>query len=163
MSDGWNVVLDHDEIRKAAIKGIDRRIDSWKRGISDKESGADMSKIWQREIEGALNEMAVSKRLGIPWDPVPGEFGAPDVGPYYVRSTEKPNGGLLIHPWERRVMNRIYILLVGTAPKYRLAGWLCMQEAAIPQWHRQNLANRGPCWLVPQSKVRPMHTLPEAP
>ncbi len=159
----WTVELTCFEVYIAAQVGVSRRTSSWKKEISDEGTGATTKERWMREVEGACAELAVARRFGKFWDMNSMRFAMPDVDDWKVRWTEHEHGGLLIHPWEDVTASDVYILVTGWAPEYRLRGWMRISEAGTPEYHEENLANRGPCWLVPQGELYSMETLPGAP
>jgi hypothetical protein len=79
------------------------------------------------------------------------------VGPFEVRATTRRDGRLIIrdndHP------DRPYVLAVGdpyaVEPVIELRGWLWGWEARRREWLRDPHGRR-PCWMVPQSALRPV-------
>lgn len=111
------------------------------------------------EVLGCMAEAAVAQHLGIPYDGSVNRFhGAPDVGPFEVRATDRRNGCLIVrdndHP------DRPYVLATGDGvrPVMILVGWLYGWEARDGRWLR-NPHGRRPCWMVPQHALHPVPTL----
>lgn len=151
------VTLSWPEVAQAATVGVWRRIHAYRRARSQ-PYGNPTHDLWGLDIESACAELAVAKALGRYWA---GSFvGDPsslngDVGDeLQVRSTWRTNGCLLVHPADRD--SDIFVLVVGTAPTYRLAGWTLGETAKKPQFWRD--AER-PCFFVPQSSLAPIGLL----
>jgi hypothetical protein len=155
--------LNRGEILQAAMVGIERRIDSRRRGINDKVSrnGSNGPTPWGREIESACAEKAVAKLLRLPWDTRLGRFHKPDVGPYGVRHTMVHTNGLLLRPGDPKEIP--YILVTGHAPAFCIRGWLWGSEVMVSEWERASgpKFKDFPCWIAPQECLHDLSTLPK--
>ena len=70
-----------------------------------------------------------------------------DAGPFQVRSTEHPNGHLLIY--DDDPSNRIFILVTGKHPNFKMAGWILCRRAKLRRFWRTDMKEE--CFCVPQS------------
>jgi hypothetical protein len=80
-----------------------------------------------------------------------------DVGDSQVRHTRYAHGRLMIQPEDND--EQIFILAVGTLPRYRVVGWLRGGEAKQPHWWTTQINGAplpNPCWAVPQPALCPM-------
>lgn len=117
-----------------------------------------------RDLEGALSELAVSKALQLPWD---GKFlpiqiwdvwkhEGNDVGKLEIRSTTLENGSLILHPSDKD--HSPYLLVLShKRPEYLLAGWVWGKEGKASRYWRDNVPR--PCFMVKQGNLRPMSEL----
>ena len=120
------------------------------------QAGRSDAERLRHEHLGCLAEAAVAQRLGIPYDGSVNRFhDRPDVGAFEVRATDRRHGCLILrdndHP------DRPYVLAVGDGvrPVIELRGWLWGWEGRRSEWLRDP-HNRRPCWMVPQSALRPI-------
>ena len=106
-------------------------------------------------VMGELTEMAASRLLGTQITSALGNMQAADLGNgIEIRSTERPNGCLLLHdtckddtPYVLAVINQLTITLVG---------WIYARDGKRPElWREGDPA----CYYVPQSELRPMEDL----
>jgi hypothetical protein len=113
--------------------------------------GASMENTWDMEIEGAAGEMAVAKGLGIYWNGAIGDWKADDVGQLQVRTTKYDDGCLILHKSDPA--DKVFILAVGTAPTFRLAGWIVAKDG-MKDSHWKDPTGRGRfAYFVPQSAL----------
>lgn len=119
-----------------------------------------------RDLQGALAELAVSRALDLPWDgkwlPVPEwdtwKLEGNDVGKLEIRSTERFDGRLILHPSDKDYSP--YVLVTSDAhPTYRLVGWVYGREGKEDKYWRDNVPR--PCYMVPQSNLRTIDSLLE--
>lgn len=105
---------------------------------------------WGPHIEGAAAEMALAKFTNSYYEGVWTEIDRqrPDVGDLHVRSTNRENGCLILH--EADVSGR-YVLMVGMAPKFRIAGWINAGEGKVEQYWRTDTGR--PAYFVPQGAL----------
>jgi len=109
---------------------------------------------WNGNIEGACGEWAVSRYTGRQYLGV-GTMGGDDVGSgLQVRTTGDPNGYLTVrrkdHP------DKVYVLVVGKAPRLTLRGWLYGYEMKRDEWWSDPYQRNHWAWYVPQDALRPM-------
>jgi hypothetical protein len=152
------IVLERDELRHAALVGIDRRLDSIAKGRRGNH-GFDRDDFWRIDIEGAAAEAAVAKFLGVPYAPDTTKLDSKtgDVqGGYQVRSTKYDSGSMLVHNSDAD--DHVFILVTGENGKYKLRGWRYARDCKHPKlW--KDYKGRGSYW-VPQSMLLPMKDLP---
>jgi len=110
----------------------------------------------RHEALGCMAEAAVAAHLGIPYDGSVNRFhGAPDVGPFEVRATDRPDGRLILRDNDHD--DRPYVLCTGDGvrPVIVLRGWLWGWEGKADRW-ASNPHGRRPCWMVPQAHLHPV-------
>ncbi len=145
------VVLSAEEMDLAKAEGQKRQDDAVAKGRKARwgEPGDDLA----AHLTGAVGEYAVAKALRIEWDGNFGNLKAADVGPYQVRATKHPQGGLIVHPGEKGV----FVLITGSDGAYDVRGWAMAQEAQQRKWWK---AWTRPAFLLPQRELHPMESLP---
>lgn len=148
-------VLTWHEVSLAAIAGCQRNVQGMARG-RPLAFGADPEAAWSIHIEGACAELAVAKATNSYWEPVWAQTDdqRDDIEGWQVRSTPRRSGCLLIHqtdPDEAR-----FVLVVGTAPTFRIAGWIVGREAKRLEFWRTDTGR--PAFFVPQSALQPFST-----
>lgn len=138
------VTLNAAEAKVATVIGTYRETTSQERGFRD-GSHRPQSASLEQNVDAAGAEMAASKLTGCRWNMTVGEdLTEPDLWPYVeVRHTTFKNGGLIIRSKDKP--ERLFILVVGTLPRYRVIGWIRGEEARRDE-HRWKDA-----WKVPQS------------
>lgn len=156
------VRLSPTNIALAAEVGLARFTESRAAGRNPHMSQAgrsDAERI-RHETLGCMAEAAVAQHIGIPFPATVNTFHTiPDVGPFEVRSTDRPNGRLIVRDNDHE--DRPYVLVTGDGitPVLRLVGWLYGWEARDGRWLR-NPHGRRPCWMVPQHALHPVPPLP---
>jgi hypothetical protein len=148
------VELDIAEQLHAASVGVRRNIQSIRRGALPKW-GQGGAALWGSHIEGAAGELAVAKATNTYWNGALGDYDADDVGGLQIRTTPHPNGCLILHPSDPD--DRPFILVIGTMPFFRLAGWMMGRDGKDPKWWRAGIDR--PAFFVPQADLRPMEEL----
>jgi len=111
------------------------------------------SNRWQADIVGALGEMVVAKWLGLPFDFQIGRTDRSDVGPFEVRSTNYPDGKLLLHEGERGP----YILVNPTRSvlEYCVCGWINADDSQVVQYRERSMERHGTkVYAVPEHALR---------
>ena len=74
------------------------------------------------------------------------DLDEPDLWPNVeVRHTTCTDGGLIIRPRDKS--ERLFVLVIGTAPSYRVIGWTRGDEARRDEYRWQDV------WRVPQSRL----------
>lgn len=147
------VCLTWSEVKFGAHIGADRRVDNLANGARDRW-GISNDDRWDRDVEGACAEQAVAKYFGIYWV---GGNKTEDVGPYQVRATHRADGRLTLHPPDRD--DKVFILVTGYAPKFRLVGWIMARDGKQAKWWTDPTGKNHPAWFVPQSALRPIWEL----
>lgn len=120
------VNLTREELRTAAIGGIDRALDgAEKRRRSNHPETPDWKQRWfHSHTVGAIGEFAVAKAFDIEWDATVGRVDRPDVGNWEVKTTDLPVPKLRY--WDHKDPTRLFVL---ASYKYRtgqvlIQGWL---------------------------------------
>jgi hypothetical protein len=144
------------EIINGALAGVLRAADDLEKGLGH-SYGADPETRWQRQIAGALAEVAVAKHFGRYWNGCCG-VSAQDVIGLEVRYSRLDNSCLLIKKNDRP--DDRFVLVTGLAPEgFAFRGWLYAREGQLPKyWEDRSGCNR-PAFFVPQSVLRPMEEL----
>lgn len=142
------VVLSLSELREAARAGIERRLSALEKGRRGAHGFNRDYEAWSIDIEGLAAEMAAAKGLGLPYTPMVGDLDTDigDVAPgLQVRSTRYESGHLLLH--ETDLPHHVFILVVGQAPNFRLAGWTTPAASRTPERWREE-KGRGAYWVA---------------
>jgi hypothetical protein len=155
---GITIRLGFSELLVGVNVGSLRNIESVLKNRSADKHGEPTVDPWVRHIEGALAELAAAKALNVYWSaPVNTFKTGGDLGQYEVRLGFEDDYRLIIRNDDAD--EKIYILVVGRAPTFRVAGWMLGRDARKPQWLRSP-GGRPPAWFVPRSKLRSLGTLP---
>jgi hypothetical protein len=152
------VSLSADELRLAAEAGVERRLRALGKGRRGAHGFDRDYEAWSIDIEGVAAEWACAKCLGVDYTPVVGELDTEmgDVAPgVQVRSTRYETGHLLLH--ESDLPDHYFLLIVGLAPDFRIAGWTTPAESRKPEFWKV-FKNRGAYW-IPQAELRPVEEL----
>lgn len=148
------VTLESFELQQAASVGVARQVDSIRRRLQDRY-GFDSDKLspWHVHIEGACGELAVSKALNRFWPGSVGTFKAPDLpGRLQVRTRSGIGGreDLIVRAGDAN--EDIFVLVVGQAPEFTIAGWMPAADAKQEKW-KQTHGNRPPAFFVPRAQL----------
>lgn len=151
-----NKVLSWDEVRLASIIGCRRNLSSLEKKQKHLAGMANWDG-WSAHIEGACAELAVSKIMGITWDCHVDEYKRKqgDVGGWEVRSSKPQFAKLRINPNDDD--DKQYLLVIGTAPTYRVAGWVYGYEAKRPEWFTTFKKGRDKEFFVDPHNLREWH------
>jgi len=144
------IELTPPEILEAALVGILRRLQR-KKLRQDKRDQTNPGKDtgWQRDIEGALSEMAVAKHLGKYWSR--GSYKEADVEGLEIRTTQHPNGRLLIR--EKDSPDAKYYFVRGLEGRYELCGWIYGRDAKVEKYLEDPVGNRPKAYFVPETEL----------
>ena len=150
------VTLTESELRLAVEVGVQRRMLALR--IARKDRGTFLyGDYWGADIEGACGEMVIAKLFGIYWSGDFGNIKADDVGRLQVRTTGHSDGHLLLHEWDKD--DRPYILVTGSAPTFKVVGWIMAADGKRQEWWKNPSGKKASFW-VPQAALRPMSELP---
>lgn len=147
------------EVMQAAFVGIMRRVNALKSGWTDRYGSP--KNAWNSDIEGCCAEMVVAKSLGVFWQ---GFSKAPrklpgDIGQWQVRSTWREKGRLIVHDEDNDAA--VFVLVVGSAPHYNIAGWMRAADAKNKDW--LDSGDGRTAYFVPQSALHPWSSRPLDP
>jgi DNA polymerase I-like protein with 3'-5' exonuclease and polymerase domains len=160
------VTLTPEQKRAAAREGLKRHASQRNVGRGDwKSKPGDNGK--KLDVQGAVAELAVSLGLGLPWD---GAFKpisewdtwrreGHDVSGLEVKSTIRQDGCLILHKHSNPDQPAVLALLEGEG-RVVLAGWCFVRDGQSSQFWRDNVPR--PCYMVPQSNLRPICELFQA-
>lgn len=113
---------------------------------------------WTEHVEGACAEAALAKWLNRWWAGGMDNFNrGGDVAGYEVKSTARVDGCLIVATHNSDA--RVYVLAIGRAPSFKLAGWIVGRDAKRAEWLR-SINDRPAAYFVPQAALHPMNTLP---
>lgn len=146
------VELTTAELVQAAIVGVYRQATNLRDGRRDAHGAPTGPMAWGVHVEGAAAEAAVAKAMGVWWSGALGALRAPDAGRAQVRSTTREDGCLIVHPGDDA--DAPFVLLVGCAPRWRVAGWLAGAECKRPEWWRDPTGQGRFAFFVPQRALR---------
>lgn len=145
-----DVTLTEAEIVYAASAGAVRRLRNEREGLEEAHGvKRDDGNGWDREIVGAIGEIAVAKALRVYWNGNGTDRKRPDVGPWDVRSTSLPHGKLIIH--KNDPDERVIFLVTGKAPTLSVRGWLRAIDGKRPEYWDDKKPR--PAFFVPQDKL----------
>jgi|GEM_PF-1926756 len=157
------IELTEDDLKFAESVALQRNQSQRQAGRAD---GLVKGSSLGRDLQGAEAELAVSKALDLPWDgkwlPIPvwdtWKIDGYDVGNLEIRSTDLPNGRLILHHSDKDTAP--YVLVISDErPIYKLVGWIYGSEGKQKQYWRSNVPR--PCYMIPQSKLRDMKEIVE--
>ncbi len=151
-----NVTLTWQEVANGALVGVQRRISSKRKNLTDKLVHGS---AWDVDIEGACGELAACKALGVYWNPSVDVYNVPDIPPDIdVKTTA--TGQFIVKP--HYIDSRRYLFVQGAAPTYKVVGWIFGCEAKRIDWHKTQREDYPAAYFVPQSALRPLGTLQDA-
>ncbi len=126
-------------------------------GLHDKH-GASSLKNLDYHLLGARGEVAFKKFLGVEDKLTANTFkSSPDVKKYEVRTAREDHFDLILRKDDPD--HKIYVLVVGSGCKYRIAGWLKGSERYAHEMKTYN--ERPKAWFIPQSAIHPVADLPD--
>ena len=106
--------------------------------------------------ESIVAEILVARFLGfVAFDPRASRFkDSADVGSFVdVKWTRYETGQMIIYENDRN--SDVAVLVVGTSPNYRLAGWIPVAMAKRPKYRN----SKQPTWWVTQQNLQPIENL----
>ena len=151
------ITLTNFEWIRAAYVGVQRQMHSIIRGNADAHGWRNRDG-YADHIEGACGELAAAKALGTYW---PGHVnvyhGEPDLPPNVeVRMRSRHDYELIVRPSDPT--DRVYLLVTGRAPTFRVHGWYDGAAARRDEWSRTH-GGRPAAWFVPQSALLPIEDI----
>lgn len=147
------VKLSRFEMFMAASVGIRRHIEALSRDLPDRH-GFDGASGWQVHIEGACGEVAFAKAAERYWSGSVNTFkDGGDVGDVQVRTRSRHDYDLLVRPGDPDTAR--FVLVTGTAPTYRVWGWIRGSVAKSPHFLR-TYGDRPAAYFVPKSELHPV-------
>lgn len=151
-----NVHLNPFELWLAGMVGSKRQIEAIRQNLPDRH-GYD-GDGWSIHTEGAAGEMAFAKAVGLYWNGSVNTFKREgDVVGYEVRTRSRHNYELIIRPNDPD--DRIYVLVTGRSPDFRVVGWIRGRDGKRPEWLR-TYGNRPAAHFVPHGALKPLEALP---
>ena len=127
-----------------------RRISALARNRRE-QRGQPPGDLWGNDIEAAGAEAAVAKAMDRYWLAVhssPHELSG-DVGKLQVRSTQRPDGRLIVHDSDSD--DAPFVLVRGVFPTYDVVGWIYGKDA---KQERFLFGGDGrPAYFVPDSEL----------
>jgi len=153
------VELTWREVRLAVFAATERQIFNIHQRRVNRHGLVD-SQDWDVHIQGVLGEFVVCKHLGLYWTgAIPANETAGDAGRHQVRATTRSAGCLIVHPEDPDDVP--FVLVTGTAPTFRIAGWITGGDAKQTQWWRTDVRNAA--YFVPQAALRSIDEFVEVP
>jgi len=144
----WYVDLEPGEAALAAMVGGLRQAYAMGAKLRD---GYDAPMPTASHIRGAGAELAIAKATNLYWGGTVGQIGVPDVGLLEVKSRPKDSERMWIEP--KNPTEAWYVLVVGTVPRFRIAGCIHGTKAKIDRW--KQTTPQGICYVVPQLALTP--------
>jgi len=146
-----SVTLTDSEVMAVGVAGALRQC----RAVVNGDSHAHNFKGdgFQIHVDGLGAEMAVARLLDLYYDPFAPQRDRDrgDVRGLHVRSTGHEAGCLIMH---RGDPHGVYLLVIGTLPTYRLAGFYRHGGDLGSRWWRAQAPN--PAYFIPQSALKPI-------
>jgi len=146
-----HVKLSLQEVYVGASAGIVRRISGIARGGTE-TNNCPVDGGWQRDIEGALAEMALAKHFGLFWSGIE-KINAGDVGEYEVKHSSHNKARLLV-PLNNDRLDNWFWLVTGLHGSYTIHGCMLGRDAMQERYVDEPVPKR-PCYCVPQSDLKP--------
>jgi hypothetical protein len=121
---------------KAAEIGYQRQVNAVRQGFTPRHRGGS---LWGGTIESTCAELAVAIALELDWTgrevwERPPVESVPDVGgSIEVRWSER--GQFLTFDATRDKESRLYVLVSGYAPRFKLLGYMAGDRCRRPEWH----------------------------
>lgn len=143
------------EVLQAAMTGMLRQVSAIKRKSVSKIIGRE----WQAHIEGACGEVAVAKVMGRYWGGGINTYksgGDIDSTGWEVRTRSSHDYDLIVRDDDDD--ERVFILVTGHAPDYRVQGWIRAADAKRQEW-QQNYGGHGLAYFVPRDALSEMGEL----
>jgi hypothetical protein len=155
-----DVELSPSDVVNATVRGCARQFYALLRGRRDKfplhASGLRL------HVDGAGAENAFAVWLGVDLPPLTDALDSKtgDVAGYQVRSTTHDRGCLIVYPHDPQ---GVYVLVVGSLPRFRICGWTTARDGRQPQfWRNDPGVGKASHW-IPQPVLRPLVDLPDVP
>lgn len=157
------VYLTTDEVIDAASVGVRRHISSVVATVRP-YFDYDVDEWWSTNIEGACGEAVFAKWLGVPWNHSVDAYDQPDFVVNGIPIDVKTRPGvrhtdLIVK--EKRPNRWIFVLVLGVAPEYRIAGWVTAEQARA-RGSVKDPDGRKASTFVTIDKLNPWSTLREA-
>ena len=150
-----NIKLEWFEFHGAAQVGLQRWAQSEARGMNHASTySRDYLRRLVEEVVGACGERCVCKSCNIYWDGSVNTFHAiADImgAGVEIRTTDLDDGRMIIRDNDDGA--RIFILVTGKGPEFKIRGWLYGSECKKPAWE-SNPNGYRPAWFVPQCALR---------
>lgn len=147
------VTLAGHECDMAANVGLRRQLSSIIANRKD-QHGIDPVDGWRAHIEGALGELAAAKYLKKYWNGSVDTFRSfADLENVEIRTRSRHDYELIIRDDDDP--NKFYVLVTGTAPTFRIRGWIKGLNAQRDEW-RKTHGGRPAAWFVPASALKPI-------
>jgi hypothetical protein len=149
------VNLTPQEMVIAAMIGAQRHAESVASGRRDAHGFDPKAKSGLSiHVEGACGELAVAKCRDIFWGGALNSFKAADLGVrVQVRTRLEHSHQLIVRRDDAD--DHAFIHVTGTAPNFRVKGWMWGREAKQPEYLATH-GNREEAYFVPDNALRPM-------
>lgn len=155
--DSIAVKLTASEMIQAAVVGSMRQVQNLTKCRRDAH-GLSPENGWQVHIEGAAGEMAFAKWANRYWSGNLGDLQADDVGQTQIRTRSRHGYELIVHPDDAD--ERVFVLLTGLAPTFRIRGWIWGWDAKRSEFWKDPAGGR-PAFFVPHVALHPMAQTPQ--
>ncbi len=157
------ISISHVEYMMAAVVGIERNASAIHRGWKLEQGRKDLG--IERDIIGAIGELAVARYMGTQWTPVTNALDnmTGDVDGYQVRTVTNPAGSLIVKRTDDD-LHRYILAVIGRDTErksltVRIAGWMQGKDAKMREYFRDVDPAKGihaAAWFVPQARLRVM-------
>lgn len=155
------VTLERAEVTQAAIIGVDRFMESRAKGRQHNLPVKPGDDLLSLDIKGAMGEMAYAKARGLYYEPRVNTFKEADFGSnVQIRTGAEEGHSLIIRKTDNP--EHFYVLVIGSAPTFRVVGWIKGADAMAQAAWLKDWAGRSEAWFVPQSALTPFKAKEQA-
>lgn len=149
------IILSKKDLEEACAIAKERMDACASLGLHNKH-GAEEKNNFKYHILGARGEIALKKFLKSDQKLTVNTFkNKPDIENFEARTAREDDYDLILR--EDDPDHKIYILVVGSSCKYRIAGWIKGSERYV---HEKKTFNHRPkAWFIPQSYLHDMNEL----
>lgn len=148
--------LEWHEVLSCATIGVQRRIESQRKGLKDRPGFQLVNEVWDLDINGACGELAVAKALGMYWPASINSFHKPDLEGIQVRLSRSERPYLIVQKNESPEDK--FVLVTGTVPHFRVIGWAFGRQVKNPL-HLTSFQGRPEVYALPLSQLTPIMEL----
>jgi hypothetical protein len=159
IDDQYKVSLNEPEMLQVALAGICRRITHLFGRVKNKNVHPSKDN-WDNDIESAAAECAGAKWLHAYWGGPVNNFKECDMDgrKIQVRGTKYIDGHLTLRTWDDENKDKPFLLVVGTAPTFWLAGWMYGHEAMKDEYWTSDYGGQ---WQIEQIDLKDPYLLYE--
>jgi hypothetical protein len=141
------IQLTTPEILLAGNVGLMRAVQNFSRGTKERYGAT--GNLLQRDIIGAIGELALAKHLNVYWAGSVGNWKARDVAGFQVRASDLYSPSLILHDEDKDTDIFVCVGIDGTMAT--ILGAIQGLEGKLPKWWRSDLDR--PAYFVRQLRA----------